>query len=177
MGSFYTNVTLFGTDLDAAVGAIPGPAFAGALEDDVVVVYAAADDLGESVAGPALSAALGCVALTVSVHDDDLLAFWVHRAGELVTAGIVPDPDDVFGPEVDMAPVPPDAAALVAALGRGDEDAVRSALDRDYVFASDQHRDLCTALALPTTPVGWGFRYLAQESGGYIGPSLTRLGD
>lgn len=175
MGSFYTHVTLFDTDLDAASGAIPGPAFAGTL-DDLVLVFAEADDQGEPVTGPALSSALGCVALTVSVHDDDLLAYVVHRAGEVVTTGVVPDPEDVFGPEAGVDAFPPDPAALIAALGRGDEDAVRSALDREYVFASDQHRDLCTALGLPTAPVGWGYRYLCQEPDAFDGPPLTRLG-
>ena len=172
MGSFYGNVTLVGTDLDQVVPHVAGPAL-GFADGDCVVVFAAEDDEGGPQSGGRMSAALGCTAFSVGVHDDDILFFEVHRAGELVLTGAVPDPAEVFdagepGPRVD-----PDA--LIAAVGRGDPQRVRTALEVDVVFATDRHVSLCEALGLPTSAAGWGYRYLEREADAYDGPVLTTL--
>jgi len=65
------------------------------------------------------------------------------------------------------APEPADAsataAALVAAVGRGDAAAVEHALLADNIFASESHHGVFAALGLPTIGVGWGHRYLEQD--------------
>jgi hypothetical protein len=171
----------------------PRPAFLFA-EADAVVVFAEADDEGAPRSGEALSAALGCIAVSVGVHDDDILFVEVHNKGESIVSGAVPDPAAYFGFDADMladldpamleglepspssdAGGPPDAAALVAAIGRGDVDAVRGAFEQEFVFATERHDALASALGLPRGAVGWGYRYLSRDDTGYAGPSLVTL--
>lgn len=193
MGSFYGNVTLLGAQLDAVRELAPRPAFAFS-EGDAVVLFAQADDEGAPTSGAWLSEALGCIAFSAGVHDDDIFAYEVHSAGRLVAGGAVPDPSAYFGideatfADVDPSllegldapqPIPsskdPDPLQLVTALGRGDEEAVRSALEGDFVFATERHQALVDALRLPAGAVGWGYRYLANERDSYSGPSLVSL--
>lgn len=171
MGSFYVNVTLLDVSVDSVQAAWPGPAFACADGSDVLL-FAEADDQQEVLSAGPLSGQLGCVAVAFGVHDDDLCFFEVHRDGGQLVAGAVPDPAEVFDlPE----PSPPsDAAALVAAVGRGDVDALASALDREPLFASDSHESIARALGLPTSGVDFGFRYLAEGEDEWDGPPLVR---
>lgn len=178
MGSFYVNVTLLGVGLDSVQGAWPGPALAFEEGGDVVLFAEADDEQAVVTAGP-LSEALGCVAVGVGVHDDDICFWEVHRNGELVASGAVPDPSEYFDFDEELlgdggGAAAPDADALVAAVGRGDADAVRSALGGDVLFATDRHRELATALGLPAGAVGWGHRYLAGDPAAWTGPPLTR---
>lgn len=195
MGSFYSNVTLLGTKLDDVRAVSPRPAFLFADADAVaVVVFAEVDDEGAPRSGEALSAALGCIAVSVGVHDDDILFFEVHNKGESTASGAVPDPAAYFGFDADLLadldpamleglepPTssntggPPDAVALVAAVGRGDVEAVREAFEHDFVFATERHEALVSALGLPRGAVGWGYRYLSRDDTGYAGPSLVRV--
>lgn len=183
MGSFYVNVTLVGTDLAAVRAAHDGPAL-GFEEDGAVVLFAKVDDDQRVVTAGRLSETLGCPALGVGVHDDDILFYEAHRQGELVTAASVPDPAEYFGVEpealVDVSVDPavalrsaPDPAALVAALGQGDTDAVAAALEADELFATHRHRTLAEALGLPTDAAGWGYRYLTSDYVGWNGPDLV----
>lgn len=193
MGSFYANVTLLGTELDAAERVVPRPAFLLA-DGGAVVVFAEADDDGAPQSGQWLSAALDCLAVSIAVHDDDILMLEVYDRGESVISGAVPDSSVYFGVDAEMhADVdpamldgsesagatdpggPPDAAALVGAVGRGDVVAVRDALDRDFVFATERHQALASALELPAAAVGWGFRYLSTDPSGYSGPPLVEV--
>lgn len=187
MGSFYVNVTLLGVGLDAVREAWPGPAFAYEESGDVVLFAEADDEQHVVTAGP-LSEMLGCVAVGVGVHDDDICFWNVYRSGELVVSGALPDPVEYFdldeelvadmselaGDVAEMVAPPPDAEALVDAIGRGDVAALRAALAGDVVFASDRHRAVVTALGLPPGAVGWGYRYLAQDPDTWTGPPLTR---
>jgi len=195
VGSFYGNVTLLGATLDDVRAVSPRPAFLLADADaDAVVVFAEADDEGAPRSGEALSAALGCIAVSVGVHDDDILFFEVHDTGESIVSGAVPDPAAYFGFDADMLADldpsmldgleppqssntggPPDAAALVAAIGRGDVDAVSAAFEQEFIFATERHDALASALGLPRGAVGWGYRYLSRDDTGYAGPSLVRL--
>jgi hypothetical protein len=193
VGSFYGNVTLLGANLDDVQAASPRPAFLFA-DGDAVVVFAEVDDEGALRSGADLSAALDCVAVGIGVHDDDILFFEVHDRGEPAHSGCVPDPAAYFGLDADMLAdldpsliegmevpgsadtgSPPDAAALVGAVGRGDVEAVRDALERDFVFATERHQALALALALPSGAVGWGYRYLSKDDTGYSGPTLVRI--
>ncbi len=192
VGNFYGNVTLLGAELDAVQAVSPRPAFL-LVDGDSVVVFAEADDDGAPRSGQELSAALGCVAVSVAVHDDDIFFFEVHDKGESALSGAVPDPSAYFGFDAAMhadldpsmiegleIPGPtdstnsPDAAALVVAVGRGDVEAVRDALERDFVFATERHEAITSALGLPRGAVGWGFRYLSSDDSGYTGPTLLR---
>lgn len=183
MGSFYVNVTLLGTDLAAVRAAHAGPAY-GFEEDGAVVLFAEADDDQQlTTAGP-LSEALGCAALAVGVHDDDILFYEVHREGRLLSAGAVPDPSEYFDfdPELlaEAAGEPaaamratPDPDALVSALGQGDTGAVAAAFEADELFATHRHLALTKALGLPGGAAGWGYRYLSRDRGGWTGPDLV----
>lgn len=192
MGSFYGNVTLVGTTIEEVIEASPRPAYVFA-DNDAVVVLAEVDDDGAPTSGATLSEAVGCVAFSTGVHDDDIFLFEVHDRGRLVAAGAVPDPAAYFGLDVEMlADIDPDLRevagtaaspssgpvdldAVVGALGRGDSRALRAALEADFVFASDRHQAVVDALGLPGGAVGWGFRSVAKDPAGYAGPALTPL--
>lgn len=181
MGSSYTSVTLVGTKLDQVREVAIGPAYL-AESDGVVVVFSEADDSG-NLSGPSLSGALGCVALTTTVFDDDVLMISVHTRGEPVGELGIPDPMAMFG-DVDLgggeAPFEDgtalDAAALVAAVGRGDVAQVQTAFAKEYVFASERHQDVVAALGLPSAAVAWGYRYLTEDREHYTGPALIAVG-
>lgn len=183
MGSSYVNVTLLDAGVDAVRAIAPRPSFVAVSGSDVVV-FAAADDVGAPVVGAELARAMGGTGISVGVHDDDILFWEVHRDGGTIAAGAVPDPAAFFGLGADEmadmvemgelegfddAAAPSaagsgDAAAdLVAALGRGDLDAVRAALADERTFATDRHAALAAALGLPATAVGWGYRYIEAE--------------
>jgi hypothetical protein len=193
VGNFYSNVTLLGASLEAVRAVSPRPALL-FVDGDAVVVFAEADDEGVPRSGEALSAALGCIAVSVGVHDDDILFVEVHDSGEFVLGGAVPDPEIYFGVDAvtpgghdpstleGLAPAgspdlggAPDAAALVAAVGRGDIGRTREAIEADFVFASERHRVLASALDLPIGAVGWGYRYLSADGKSYSGPPLVRV--
>lgn len=82
MGSFYGNVTLLDVALPAVREACPDPAYAIADGSDVVV-YLQGDDAGPQ-SGSGFSTALGCIAVSVGVHDDDIFFFEVHDNGQAV---------------------------------------------------------------------------------------------
>jgi hypothetical protein len=188
VGSFYGNVTLLGTDIAAAGNAVPRPAFLLAEGDDVVV-FAELDDEGAPESGQQLSAALNCLAFSAGVHDDDIFFFEVHSRGEKVLQGAIPDPAEYFGdemmaelsaamPELSAMDTPAtgaavDPAALVDVLGRGDVGALQQALESDFVFATERHRAIVSALGLPSDAVGWGYRYLEEDESGR--PPVTKV--
>ena len=190
VGNFYGNVTLLGTNLEAVRAVAPRPALM-FTDGDAVVLFAQADDEGALTTGAGLSAALGCVAFSAGVHDDDIFFFEVHDHGRAVMSGAVPDPVQYFDldklAELDPAMLEEprrattpesgrlDPDALVRALGRGDVEAVRSALEAEYVFASERHQAIAEGLTLPTGAVGWGYRYLAADTDDYAGPALTEV--
>ena len=193
MGSFYGNVTLLGTNLEAVSATATRPGFAFA-HGDTVVVFAEEDDSEPPRSAARLSAELECIAFSAGVHDDDIFFFEVHDRGRPVTRGAVPDPADYFGIDAEMlADIdpsvlegqdtamtwigggPPDPKSLVDALGRGDVEAVRTAVTADFVFARERHEAIVAALGLPAGAVGWGYRYLSDDGDGYEGPPLARI--
>lgn len=176
MGSFYGNVTALDVTLDAVRAVAARPALVAQVGADVVVFAAVDDPMPTS--GGALSAALGCTVVSTAVHDDDLLLVEVHRAGHAVLTGAVPDPAEVFGVEdPTLPPVLDDAQAeaLVTAVGRGDVASVAAVLAAEALFASDAHAALAVALGLPACSVGWGHRYLVEDTGAFGGPPLEPL--
>lgn len=172
MGSFYLNTTFVGTDLEAVLRAVSGPALAFA-DGDCVTVFSEADEAMFEAGVALATAALGCPALSVTVHDSDILAYEVHADGTVVTRGAVPDPGDYF--DEDLPPLPSDPTALVDALGRGDVERTAAALAGFRSFAEDRHAELVTALGLPVATVGWGYRYLQEERSRFAGPDLVEI--
>ena len=110
--------------------------------------------------------------LNVSVHDSDLFGYSVYVRGELVATGVIPDPAEYFGAELgtvaDVAVADP--TLLVAALGRGDIEAVAAAFEQDFVFAEERHAAVLVVRGMPTTSCGVGYHYLDRGDSGYQGP-------
>lgn len=165
MGNTYANVTVVGASADAVVAALgSSEAYVADAGDDCVVVFAAADELDGFTAGATatlLSSTLGAPALEVAVFDDDLLRYQLVVDGAAVDAGAVPvEVAEAmgFGGEIPV----PNPRRLVAALGRGDPDAVAIALARDAIYVSDVHVDLARALHLPTWVAGVGYGHLRE---------------
>ena len=172
MGNTYSNVTVVGADLEAVKGVLAG---SGALLADAggaIVVFHPYDDtegMGEGATASQLSVALGVPVVDAIVFDDDFLQLQVHVAGEVVARAVAPPTGaeimgemsgDDMGTGLTSAE---EATALIAAIGRGEFEAVRDALEADNVFASESHHSVFAALDLPTLGVGWGHRYLEQD--------------
>lgn len=175
MGAFYSSVTVFGTDWETIAQVCDRPAFI-VTDTDTTVVFSEADDEGGGdLPEGALSAALGAVTLSVMVHDSDLLALFVHRDGELIVQGCVPDPDEYFGTESGEGSGALSGAVLVSALGRGDAAALDMALANDVTFAEERHAAMLRALGLPTWSVGFGYRYIDADPDAFAGPTPVRL--
>jgi hypothetical protein len=172
MGSFYTNITLRTTNQNRIVEVLSAAgrtAFVSQPQSGYIVVYDsdtedqdidALKELGDS-----LSAKLGCAALAVLIHDDDLLFYSLHENGRLVDEYASASLE-----ERDEAPEGGDAARLCRAFGAADAAQVETILRTDraggsgggYVFETERHEDLVKALGLPVFAVATGFHYLEQ---------------
>jgi hypothetical protein len=120
-----------------------------------------------------LATELGVSTVDVAVFDSDFAVIHVIAPdGRLAAAATAPpngaeimgemgaEPDQIPGAGVSTAET---AAALVAAVGRGDAAEVKHALEADNVFADESHHGVFAALDLPTVGVGWGHRNLEQD--------------
>lgn len=171
MGSTYANVTVLDTGIDAVKEALAGTGAHLAAEGEDVVVFSPHDEeqMGEQITAQQLSAALGATTVDVIVFDDDFATITVIKGGAVAASTVAPPNGAAIMGEMsgEEAPEPADPAAtsvaLVAAVGRGDADAVKTALEADNVFASESHHGVFAALGLPTIGVGWGHRYLEQD--------------
>jgi hypothetical protein len=185
MGTTYANVTVLGADHDAVVAALGGgPALVTATDDDMTVVFAAADEeaarFGEGLTAGALSASCHCLALEVSVFDDEILQYRLYRDGSELDVGVVATPRALELAELAGGALPEaDANRLIVGLGRGDAALARRALSSDEPIgsASDRHVWLAEALDLPRYAPGWGYRYLTSFPDGFDGGPLTSVGD
>jgi hypothetical protein len=179
VGSFYANLTIVGPAQEDVLAAVPPPAWVGPTIDAATVVFPP-DDTGDvSEVAAHLSAALSAPVLETYVHDDDLLGVRLWIGGAPADDVCVPDPAEYFDLDPDevgdSAAPGHDPVRLVEALGRGDVNELERALATDFVFATDRHTAVATALNLPTAAAGWGFRYLEREADTYSGPALTRV--
>ncbi len=182
MGSTYANVTVVGADVEAVAAVLAGSGALLAAEGGDVVVYSPLDQRERMATGATaaeLSAALGCPAVDAFVFDDDLCLVQVAVGGEVVEVVAAPAGALAIAEDMGMPPVPgsdrpaaAQAAAVVAAVGRGDVDALARALGSDAVFAADAHAEVNDALGLPACAVGWGHRYVTSEPDAYPGPAL-----
>ena len=126
-----------------------------------------------------MSAALNAPVLETFVHDDDILGVRLYNGGDRIDEVCIPDPAEYFDldpDEIGDRDSPGhDPVRLVEALGRGDVNELERALATDFLFATERHSAVATALALPTVTCGWGFGYLEREGETYTGPELTRI--
>ncbi len=173
VGAFYANVMVFGATVDEVASHVEPPALV-ANDGPVVLLFAKGDEDGAPTA-ERLTQVLNCTSLTVNVHDSDLLSFEVHQRGELIQAGIVPDPAAYFEGADPADYEMPDAADLGEALGRGMVAEVAAALQGEFLYAEDRHEALLRALGLPTASVSLGYQYVDREPTLYTGPSLRRV--
>lgn len=172
MGSFYTNITLHTTNQNKVVDVLNAgsrTAFVSQPQDGCVVVYDS-DTESQDVdvlkeLADSLSAKLGCAALAVLIHDDDLLLYTLHENGKVVDEYASASLD-----EMDAAPEGGDAARLCRAFGASHAAQVETILRTDraggsgggYVFETERHEDLVKALGIPILAVATGFTYLDQ---------------
>ena len=180
MGNFYANLTVVGPDESAVIAALGShPAFVAPTNEKATVVFHADEEETLPSLGQELSRTLSASVLGVTVHDDDFLGVLLWVDGDVVYETTVPDPAEYFDmPPGALTGTPSDhrhdSGVLVSALGRGERAAVDEVLGGDYVFATERHRALTNALALPVTAVGWGYRYLQEDLERFVGPPLTR---
>lgn len=175
MGSTYANVTVVGASVEAVKGVLAGSGAHLAAVDGDVVVFAADHEapLGGDLLAIRLATALGVPTIDVAVFDSDFaLIHVIGPDGSIAAEATAPpngaeimgemagDPNAAPGSGVPTAET---AAALVAAVGRGDVDKVKHALEADNVFAEESHHGVFAALGLPTVGVGWGHQYLEQD--------------
>jgi hypothetical protein len=184
MGTTYANVTVLGAEHDGVVAALgDGAAMVTETADGMTVVFAAADEeaarFGEGLTAAALSEACRCVALEVSVFDDEILQYRLYRDGAQADIGVVATTMAVELAELAGGALPvADADRLVDRLGRGRVALARRALSSEEPIglASERHAWLVEALDLPRCAPGWGYRYLTSFPDGFDGGPLTALG-
>lgn len=185
MGTTYANVTILGAEHAAVVAALgDGAALVTETAGGMTVVFAAADEeaarFGEGLTAAAVSAECGCLALEVSVFDDEILQYRLYHRGLEADVGVVATPVAVeLAAQAGGALPGPDAGRLVERLGRGDERLARRALSAAEPLerASDRHAWLVEALDLPRCAPGWGYRYLISFPDRFDGGPLTPVGD
>jgi hypothetical protein len=168
MGSFYTNITLRHADAAAAADALRAlrrQAYIAPPVHGTVVVF----DQGTERQNPeelarlagTLSERLGCAALGVLNHDDDVLRYTLHEPGRAL------DSYDSAPGYFDGSNTPPrggDAERLRDAFGHGDRAALERVLrDTEALgMAVDRHAALVELLRLNPAAVGMGYTYLER---------------
>lgn len=168
MGNFYTNITLRHEDAAMVAEALRvggRSAFVAPTMHGTVVVF----DQGTEGQDPGdlmrlaseLSEQLGCAALGVLNHDDDVLRYTLHEPGRAPDAY---DSAPGYFDGRDDAPSGGDAKRLRAAFGRGDVDALERLLHGadGPRMAIDRHAALVEVLGLHPAAVGTGYNYIEQ---------------
>ncbi len=169
MGSFYANFTAFGIGASRVADILKGlqrDAFVASSVGDFTVFYdREADEQVEAaivLVGSQVSQTCNCPVLAVLNHDDDILCYWLFKAGEQITFY---NSNPGYFDDGDRTPIGVDAEALCEAFQRSDEetidevDAILSE-EEDYVFALDRHQALSDWLGLPWEYVCIGYNYI-----------------
>jgi hypothetical protein len=168
MGNFYTNITLHHTDAAAAADALRAlgrEAYVAPAIHGTVVVFdqeTERQDPNELARlAAALSEHLGCAAIGVLNHDDDVLRYTLHEPGRAPDAY---DSAPGYFDGSDQAPGGGDAERLSAAFGRGDRTALERVLHGPDArgMAIDLHAALVELLGLHPAAVGFGYTYLER---------------
>lgn len=169
MGNTYANVTLHGpsqADIAAGVGSLGMAAVVSPTRERATVVFSSLETTMDLARG--LSEEMKCPAWAVLVSDDDLLLYWLFNKGELLDEyNSCPG----YSTGESLPPSGGDAGVLCRALGRpATADAVLAILKEPkniedpgqsrYLFETQRHADLCTALGLGEYAVGTGYEYI-----------------
>jgi len=171
MGSFYVNYTVRGSSQEAVATALVGRvAIVTALQNGCVVVF---DEESENqdlsvIDGLAarLSGGLQCPVLAVLNHDDDILLYRLYVRGNL--ADDYDSTPGYFDPNAEPSePSGGKAETLCEAFPSADALLVEQVLrkstfsDDGYVFQTERHGDLVSALGTSSFAVGFGYTYVA----------------
>jgi hypothetical protein len=178
MGNFYTNVTLKTGDttrVTEALRAADREAYISAPERGCIVVYDSQTEDQDVEAlktlATSLSRELRCAALSVLVHDDDVLVYLLHEGGKLLDEYTSAPSYFDSGAAESQSPEGGDASRLCRAFGAdGKASTVEQVLRTErvggsgggFVFESDRHQELVAALGLPEVAVSTGFNYLEE---------------
>jgi hypothetical protein len=171
MGNFYVNYTTRGPDREAVAQSLRSAerkAFVSpSVEGATVFFDEESDSQDDDVIrelGTRASEELGAPVLAVLNHDDDILAYWLFEAGQLVDEynswpGCFGDGDDM--------PVGGDASRLCAAFGvAANAQQVDEVLrNEDYAFAFQRHTILAELLKIPSDYVCLGYGYALEALG------------
>jgi hypothetical protein len=168
MGAFYGNITLKGPSQADVAKALRGRrAIVTPKVGDYTVAFDSVCDEqnvdGIQAVTSRLSRELRCPALTVIVHDDDVLGYFLYREGELGDwYNSCPSYFDFGSKEEPAAPKGGNAEQLCKVFGAGKPQALETMLRKrpgegGYVFETERHRDLVSALLLPKCTVGTAF--------------------
>jgi hypothetical protein len=168
MGNFYANVSVRTANQTAVIHALielKRTAFVSAERCGWIVVYDKQLELAEPEEAEqvvcALSNRLLCVAVAVSVYDDDVLWLCICDRGKCVDKyNSCPG----YFEGTSSVPAGGDARRIAEALRRHDaEQLVNTVLhEHPYVVETDRHADLASALDLPEFSVGFGYKYLQR---------------
>lgn len=174
MGSFYTNITLRSPQQARVAEVLKTSGrqtFVSPAANGCTVVFDRdSEDQDIDVLNQlasALSGKLGCAALAVLNHDDDVLVVTLHEAGRLVDE--YNSSPLYFNDGPGAAPEGGDAELLCRAFGAdGKVDEVEDLLrtqghsEGGFTFEMERHEALVKALGLPTAAVATGFNYIDQ---------------
>lgn len=165
MGAFYANITLKGASQAKVVQALCGrrAIVTPKLGDYVVVFDSVCDEQnvdGMQALTSKLSRELRCPALAVIVHDDDVFGYFLYQEGELTDwYNSSPSYFDFGSTAEPAAPAGGNAELLCTTFGVGRPEQLAHILRQrpskdGYVFETERHRDLVSALSLPECSVG-----------------------
>jgi hypothetical protein len=181
VGNFYVNYTTSGPDREAVAKSLRSAerkAFVGPTVDGTTVFFDAESDTQHDEVikdlGARASEDLAAPVLAVLNHDDDILAYWLFEAGQLVDEyNSCPGYFDGDDP----TPAGGDASRLCAAFGvAAKAEQVDEVLRReDYVFAFERHADLAELLKHPSDYVCLGYGYIEEGSLAQGGSELDLL--
>jgi hypothetical protein len=173
MGSFYTNITLRTTKQSSVVDALRSArrdAFVSEPVSGCTVVFdSECEDQDIEVLkslASLLSSELRCPALSVLIHDDDVLIYVLHENGKLVdeynSAPEYFNTADAGAPEGGNAQVLCRAFGAHGSVGKVDAALRVSRSDEAFVFETERHEELVNALGLPAIAVSTGYNYIEQ---------------
>jgi hypothetical protein len=174
MGGFYGNITLKGPSQPAVVEALRGRrAIVTPRIGEYTVVFDSVCD-EQDVEGiqeltSRLSRELHCPALAVVVHDDDVFAYFLYEQGELTDCyNSSPSYFDFGSADEPAPPYGGNAERLCMRFSAGTPDQLEHILRAQrgkggYIFETERHQDLVSALSLPECSVGVAFASFERE--------------
>lgn len=169
MGNFYYNITLRGPDRDEVVKILSEKgekAFISPSLNSFTTVYNA-DYRKLSALSAELSGDLGCSAVSVTNHDDDVLYLELHIRGTLTDR--YNSSPGYFENGTASEPAGGDAPRFSEAMGAAGRAGTAEQIFREpafgrnrFTYETDRHRALASALGLPEFSVGFGYSHLRE---------------